>query len=239
MLRFRPPERSVFGLFWSSPQPTSVQPSRAHLDLAQPRPQPGPGPTQPSPQPSPAQPSPAHTHLSRAAPALAWALPKLGQQLCLIRFSRFVRFRFMACFCLLDSDVAFSAPSRHRFWSVFGSFGAAVPLRFAVLKPRLWGLVFGAQPKAQPRPAQSSPSLSVGLAKALPKAFAYWIQMWRFRPPGGIGFGPFLARLGPPCRCVWLFWRVHVWCVLGAPKCRPAEPSTPGYATAQPSPSSA
>ena len=63
--------------------------------------------------------------------------------------------------------------------------------------------------------------------------------MWRFRPPGGIGFGPFLARLGPPRRCVWLFWRVHVWCVLGAPKCRPAEPSTPGYATAQPSPSPA
>ena len=56
---------------------------------------------------------------------------------------------------------------------------------------------------------------------------------------GGIGFGPFLARLGPPCRCVWLFWRVHVWCVLGAPKCRLAEPSTPGYATAQPSPAPA
>ena len=114
-----------------------------------------------------------------------------------------------------------------RFWLV----GAAVPLRFAVLKPRLWGLFLVPSPNsAQTRPAR--------LAKALPKAFAYWIQMWRFRPPGGIGFGPFLARLGPPCRCVWLFWRVHVWCVLGAPKCRPAEPSTPGYATAQPSSSS-
>ena len=75
---------------------------------------------------------------------------------------------------------------------------------------------------AQPRPAQASPSLSVGLAKALPKAFAYWIQMWRFRPPGGIGFGPFLARLRPPCRCVWLFWR--------------AQPSPPQPSPAQPSP---
>ena len=66
---------------------------------------------------------------------------------------------------------------------------------------------------AQPRPAQASPSLSVGLAKALPKAFAYWIQMWRFRPPGGIGFGPFLAPLrlavleGP---CLVRSWRAKV-----------------------------
>ena len=77
-----------------------------------------------------------------------------------------------------------------------------MPLRFAVLKPRLRGLVFGAQPKlspAPPSPAHASPSLSVGLAKALPKAFAYWIQMWRFRPPHTIGFGPFLARF-------WLVW---------------------------------
>ena len=65
-------------------------------------------------------------------------------------------------FFLLDSAVAFSAPRRHRFWCVFGSFGAAVPLRFAVLKPRLWGLVFGTQPKL--RPAQPSPGQ--------PKAFS-------------------------------------------------------------------
>ena len=43
-----------------------------------------------------------------------------------------------------------------RFWLV----GAAVPLRFAVLKPRLWGLFFGAQPKlgpAPPSPGQPKP----------------------------------------------------------------------------------
>ena len=50
-----------------------------------------------------------------------------------------------------------------------------------------------------------SPSLGVGRAKALPKAFFYWIQRCRLRPPDGSVFGPFLARLGPPCRCVWLF----------------------------------
>ena len=138
------------------------------------------------PKLSPAPPSPTQASPSLSV-GLAKALPK--------------------AFCLLDSDVAFSAPRRHRFWSVFGSFGAAVPLRFAVLKPSLWGLVFGAQPKlspAPPSPGLASPSLGVGLAKALPMAFSYWIQLWRFRPPGGIGFGAFLARLGPPCRCVSL-----------------------------------
>ena len=91
----------------------------------------------------------------RPAQAVVWALPKLCQWL------------------FLDSDVAFSAPRRHRFWCVFGLFGAAVPLRFAVLEPRLWGLVLVPSPSSsQPSPAQASPSLSVGLAKALPKAFS-------------------------------------------------------------------
>ena len=95
------------------------------------------------PKLSPAPPSPGQ---SRPAQALVWALPKLCQWL-----------------FLLDSDVAFSAPKRPRFWCVFGLFGAAVPLRFAVLKPRLWGLVFGTQPNLSP--AQASPSLSVGFFK--------------------------------------------------------------------------
>ena len=53
------------------------------------------------------------------------ALPKLGQR-----------------FFLQNSDAPFSAPRRPRFGSVFGPFGAAVPLRFPVLKPWLRGLVF-------------------------------------------------------------------------------------------------
>ena len=43
---------------------------------------------------------------------------------------------------------------------LFARFEAAVPLRVAVLKPRLWGLVFGAQPKlgpAPPSPGQPKP----------------------------------------------------------------------------------
>ena len=58
------------------------------------------------------------------------------------------------------------------------------------------------------RPSQPSPSLGVGVAKALPKAFSYRIQMLRSRPPERSVFGPFLAGLGPPCRCVSPFWNV-------------------------------
>ena len=46
-------------------------------------------------------------------------------------------------FFLLDADVAFSAPRRPRFWPVFGLFGAAVPLRFAVLRGWALGPRFG------------------------------------------------------------------------------------------------
>ena len=91
--------------------------------------------------PSPVQPSPAHSPVQ----ALVRALPKFCQRL-----------------FLLDSDASFSAPRRLLFRSVFGPFGRAVPLRFPVLKGRLWGLVFGAQPSkpspAQPSPAQPSPA---------------------------------------------------------------------------------
>ena len=112
-----------------------------------------------------------------------------------------------------------------------------------------------AQPKAlspaqvspspgQPNPGQVSPAQLTaarpkpwcGPCRTLCKGFSYRIQRSHFRPRDGSVFGAFLARLGPPCRCVWLFWRVHVWCVLGAPKCRPAEPSRPGYAFLVPCP---
>ena len=92
--------------------------------------------------PSPGQPNPGRPAQPRPAQALVWALPKHCQR------------------PLLDSDVAFSAPRRHRFWSVFGSFGAAVPLRLAVLEGRL-GASFlrpAQRSPAQPSPAQPSPS---------------------------------------------------------------------------------
>ena len=88
------------------------------------------------PKLSPAPPSPGQPRLAQA---LVWALPKLCQWL----------------FLVVDSDAAFSAPRRHRFWCVFGSFAAAVPLRFAVLKPRLWGL-------PSYSPAQPSPGSAKG-----------------------------------------------------------------------------
>ena len=95
-----------------------------------------------------------------------------------------------------------------------------------------------AQPSPnQLSPARPGPSLGVGLAKALPKPVFFYnrIQTSRFRPTDGSVFGPFSARLGPPCRCVWLFWRVRFWFVPGAPKCRPAE-SSARLSPAQPSP---
>ena len=124
-------------------------------------------------------------------------------------------------FFLLDSDVAFSAPRRPRFWPVFGPFGAAVPLRFPVLRGWLWGLVWGL-PEVRSRPRTGLPKLSsperspkpspgqlspaqpkpVSLGKALPKAISYRIQTPHSRPRERSVFGPFLARLGPPCRCV-------------------------------------
>ena len=87
-------------------------------------------------------------------------------------------------FDLPDSEVPFSAVRTLRFWSVFGPFGAAVPLRFPVLRGWLWGLVLGLPdtrsrsgaglPKlsslVQPGPGQFSPAQPKP-GKALPKAF--------------------------------------------------------------------
>ena len=173
----------------------------------------------------------------------------------------------------------FSAPRPVRFWWVFGPFGAAVPLRFAILRPALWGFVFGffpsmpspapsptqpspqrspgrpssSQPTSapskcqdgashgQPKPAQPSPqsspvqlspaSVGMGLIKALPKSFSDRIQRCRFRPRDRSGFGGFLARLGPPCRCVSPFGTTTLELPLPSiPVSRAAQP------TAQPSP---
>ena len=127
-----------------------VSPAQAQLTNRKPSPA---RPAQVGPGQATAEPSPAQ--------AVVCALPKLCQRL-----------------FLPDSEVPFSAAGALRFCSVFGRFGAAVPLRFAVLRGRLWGLVFGASPAqasepspAQPSPAQPSPSLGVGLAKPLPKPF--------------------------------------------------------------------
>ena len=186
-------------------------------------------PAQPSPdQPSPAQPGPS------LGVGLAKALPKP--------------------FILQDSDVPFSAPRQLRFWSVFGPFGATVPLRLAVLEGsflvRSWRAKVPpsrAKRHAKPSPAQPSPDqLSpaqarpkpwCGPCQSSPKGFLFYrIQTSRFRPPDSSVFGSFLARLGPPCRCVWLFWRVRFWFVPGAPKCRAAEASARLISPAQPSP---
>ena len=107
-------------------------------------------------------------------------------------------------FFLLDSDAPFSAPRRHRFWSVFGQFGAAMPLRFPVLKPRLWCLVFGAR-SAQPSPAQptaqptAQPKPWCGPCQSSAKGF--FLLGFR-RTVFGYRGASLLVRLGPPCRCV-------------------------------------
>ena len=72
-------------------------------------------------------------------------------------------------FFLPDSEVPFSAAGALRFCSVFGRFGAAVPLRFAVLRGRLWGLVFGASPAQASEPSPAQPSPAQALVWALPK----------------------------------------------------------------------
>ena len=166
-LRFAVLERQFLGPFFAAfpavslsvspwPQLSPAQPSPSQLSQTR--------PAQPSPaQPSPAQPSPAQ----RAAHSPCQSFAKV------------------------DLEVPFAAPRQLRFWSVFGSFGAAVPLRFAVLERRFWDFFlllsqacpcsFGLGPSsAQPSPSQlspaaHSPSLGVGRAKALPKAFLYWI----------------------------------------------------------------
>ena len=194
-------------------------------------------------QPSPAQPSPAHS----PAQALVWALPKLCQRLFPIlpnAFSYWIQtYRFPAqpstaqlVHPSLGVGLAKALPKAfsYRIWPVSGRPAAAFPCFEGV------GLdCRSAQPKAlspaqvspspgQPNPGQVSPAQLTaarpkpwcGPCRTLCKGFSYRIQRCHFRPRDGSVFGAFLARLGPPCRCVWLFWRVHVWCVLGAPKCR-------------------
>ena len=202
-----------------------------------------PSPAQPSTaQPSP-QPSPAHS----PAQALVWALPKLCQRLFPIlpnAFSYWIQtYRFPAqpstaqlVHPSLGVGLAKALPKAfsYRIWPVSGRPAAAFPCFEGV------GLdCRSAQPKAlspaqvspspgQPNPGQVSPAQLTaarpkpwcGPCRTLCKGFSYRIQRCHFRPRDGSVFGAFLARLGPPCRCVWLFWRVHVWCVLGAPKCR-------------------
>ena len=70
----------------------------------------------------------------------------------------------------------------------------------------------------------------MGLAKALPKAFSYRIQRCHSRPPERSVFAPFLAGLGPPCRCVSPFWGLGS----GASFLVPAQPRP--VSLAQPSP---
>ena len=88
------------------------------------------------------------------------------------------------------------------------------------LRGWLWGLVLSLPevrrrpgtglPTFSPHPAPPSPSpspaspvqASLSLAKALPKALFYRIQRCRSRPRERSVFRPFVARLGPPCRCV-------------------------------------
>ena len=143
---------------------------------------------QPSP---PAQhPGQLSTHTTPAQPAgIAKAVPKAF---------------------LPDSDASFSAAGMLRFGSVFGLFGAAVPLRFPVVRGWLWGLVFGAQPSPARQPstqASSAPTQPQPSPRALPRPsqrLSYRIQTHRSRPQECFVLGPFLACLGPPCRCVFL-----------------------------------
>ena len=149
----------------SPTQPSPAQPSPAQPSPAQPSPaQPSPphlsppqrNPAQPSPpQPAPAQPSPAQpAHSSPSAqcsPSHRSLGPSLGVGLAKPLPKAFSCTGFR-CGVFGSQAASFLV----RFWLV----GAAVPLRFAVLKPRLWGLVFGAQPKlgpAPPSPGQPKP----------------------------------------------------------------------------------
>ena len=153
--------------FWCPAQPSTAQPSPAHSP-AQPSPphlaQPSPHPAQPaqlsSAHTSPAQPKTwcgpcrAQTRPSPAQPrpaqALVCALPKHCQRPLLTGFRCGV-FR------------------RHRFWSVFGSFGAAVPLRLAVLGGSMFGAFLARQSAAQPSQAcQAMPRPSPAPAQPSP-----------------------------------------------------------------------
>ena len=173
---------------------------------------------QPSAQPrlAPAQASPAQARSAQPSS------PQPGQSLGAGLAESFAK-AFPKAFSY-RIQTPFSAAITLRFWSAFGSFGATVSLfwRFSV---RVWpvsgrpaaafprfegvGLIAEARspkPSAQPRlaPAQASPA-QASSARPSAKGFSYRIQRSHFRPRDGSFFGAFLARLGPPCRCVSLW----------------------------------
>ena len=217
----------------------------------------------PSAQPRPAQPRPGQPSPAHRSPAQA-LLPNALQRL-----------------FLPDSEVPFSAARRLRFWCVIGPFGAAVPLRLAVLEGpclvRSWRAkvppsrakharlcVFGAQPSpAQPSPAHSPaqalvwalPKLCQRLFLILPNAFSYWIQTYRFpaqpstaqlvHPSLGVGLAKALPKAfsyriwpvsGRPAAAFPCFEGVGLDCRSAQPKALKAQPR---LAPAQASPAQA
>ena len=97
--------------------------------------------------------------------------------------------------------MGFRSSGFFRFWC--GSFGAAMP------NPARPNPAQPSQPSPAPRPTHTTPAQPAGIAKAVPKAFlpekvSYRIQTHRSRPQECFVLGPFLAYLGPPCRCVCL-----------------------------------
>ena len=216
-----------------SPQPSPAQPTQgvwalgprfwrpAKPSLAQPR------PAQPTTQARSAQPSsqtaspvqPGQHRSGQARPQPSPAQPKPWCGPCQSSAKGFF---------LPDSEVPFSAAGALRFCSVFGRFGAAVPLRFAVLEPRLWGLVFGASPAQASEPSPASPAQPkpwCGPCQSSAKAFSYRIQMshfdrWEKRNRQGTQ-----PSLSPAHK----------------PQAQPSQASTgqarPGHSRAQPSPS--
>ena len=128
-------------------------------------------------------------------------------------------------FCFRVSGVPFSAPTRLRFWCIFGPFPC-----FAVLKGSLWGLVFGAaqacslslwlRSMALPRLGQRLFLPDLDASFSAPRLLRFGSVFGPFgaavplRFPVFMGsvFGACLARFRAPRRCVSLFWRVRsVW----------------------------
>ena len=152
----------------------------------------------PACQPSPAQ-SPAQ--------ALVWALPKLCQRLFRIlpnAFSYWIQtYRFPA----QPSTAQLVHPSR--IWPVSGR-PAGVGLDCRSAQPKALSPAQVSRSPGQPNPGQVSPAQLTaarpkpwcGPCRTLCKGFSYRIQRSHFRPRDGSVFGAFLARLGPPCRCV-------------------------------------
>ena len=151
----------------AQPGPVSLaQPTPAH-SLAQPS----------SPQPSPAQPGPLRFPVWKSR-LLEPAQPISAQP---------------------PSPALAKALPKPFSYRIQTPHGAAMPLRFPVLKPSLWGLVPSPAQPSQASTCQAkrghSPSLGVGLAKALPKAFSYRVQRSRSQPLERSVFCPFGAAM--------------------------------------------